>query len=90
MPIRSETSSGRSRTERSFRAGAVCRCWDPGKAQYGIHIFLKGTFLNMRPVRSTQRPAAEVDKSTDTWDTINWLLGYLPNHNAQVGMIGIS
>jgi putative CocE/NonD family hydrolase len=30
------------------------------------------------------------DESTDTFDTIEWLLKNLPNHNGRVGMLGIS
>lgn len=50
----------------------------------------EGTFVNMRPMRSTQNPPAAFDESTDTHDTIEWLLGHLPNHNGRVGMWGIS
>ncbi len=49
----------------------------------------EGVFENMRPHRST-RPGAETDESTDTWDTIDWLIRHLPGHNGKVGMWGIS
>lgn len=32
----------------------------------------------------------QVDESTDTWDTIEWLLKNVPNNNGRVGMWGIS
>ncbi|MFD2571675.1 CocE/NonD family hydrolase [Spirosoma soli] len=31
-----------------------------------------------------------VDESTDTYDTIEWLLKNVPNHNGRVGLMGIS
>ncbi len=49
----------------------------------------EGVFENMRPHRST-RPGVETDESTDTWDTVDWLVRHLPGHNGKVGMWGIS
>lgn len=49
-----------------------------------------GEFLNMTPHLETKRGPRDVDESTDTWDTIEWLLEHLPNHNGRVGMWGIS
>ena len=31
-----------------------------------------------------------IDESTDTYDTIEWLLKKIPNNNGRVGMWGIS
>lgn len=36
------------------------------------------------------RPAGPIDESTDTYDTIEWLLGNVANHNGRVGLMGIS
>lgn len=36
------------------------------------------------------RPAGPIDESTDTYDTIEWLLGNVANHNGNVGLMGIS
>ncbi|HEX9795208.1 MAG TPA: CocE/NonD family hydrolase [Planctomycetota bacterium] len=53
----------------------------------------EGEFVNMTP----HRPAAgvtaadkQVDESRDTYDTIEWLLANVENHNGRVGMWGIS
>ena len=35
-------------------------------------------------------PSAAVDESTDNYDTIDWLLANVPNHNGRVGQWGIS
>jgi putative CocE/NonD family hydrolase len=50
----------------------------------------EGEFVDMRPHRAVKRDAKEVDESTDTWDTIDWLVKNLPNHNGKVGTWGIS
>ncbi len=43
----------------------------------------EGTFEDVRP-------AALVDETTDTWDTLEWLLKHVEGHNGRVGMWGIS
>jgi len=47
----------------------------------------EGTFDNMRPHVPGD---GAIDESSDTYDTIEWLLAHLPNHNGRVGMWGIS
>ncbi len=39
-------------------------------------------------IHATQKGA--VDESTDTWDTIDWLVKNLPNNNGKAGIFGIS
>ena len=50
----------------------------------------EGEFVETRPHRPDQRGKTEVDESTDAWDTIEWLIDHVPNHNGRVGMWGIS
>jgi putative CocE/NonD family hydrolase len=50
----------------------------------------EGEFVNMRPHVDVKRSATDVDESSDTWDTIEWLLDHIPNDNGRVGMWGIS
>ena len=50
----------------------------------------EGEFVNMRPHIAVKRGPADVDESTDTNDTIEWLLQHVPNHNGKVGQWGIS
>ena len=47
----------------------------------------EGEFVEMRP---EENPARGTDESTDTYDTIDWLLKNLPNNNGKVGLIGTS
>jgi putative CocE/NonD family hydrolase len=49
----------------------------------------EGEFVMMRPPRD-QRDARAIDESTDTYDTIDWLLANVPNHNRRAGVLGIS
>jgi putative CocE/NonD family hydrolase len=48
----------------------------------------EGEFVNMRPQRAVS--GAPVDESTDTFDTIDWLLKHAPGNNGRVGQWGIS
>lgn len=50
----------------------------------------EGEFVVMRPIRPEKRGAAETDESTDTYDTIDWLVKHVPNNNGRVGQWGIS
>jgi putative CocE/NonD family hydrolase len=49
----------------------------------------EGEFVMQRPPRR-QGDTDALDEGTDTYDTIEWLLGTVPNHNGRVGMLGIS
>jgi putative CocE/NonD family hydrolase len=50
----------------------------------------EGEFQQVRPYRANKRGPKDIDESTDTYDTIEWLLKNVANHNGKVGMIGIS
>src|SRR4051795_871498 len=50
----------------------------------------EGEYVNMRPHRPTKNGSQEIDESTDTYDTIDWLLKNIANNNGKVGMWGIS
>lgn len=50
----------------------------------------EGRFVNMRPHMPNKSSTSDIDESTDTYDTIEWLLANVPNHNGRVGMWGIS
>jgi hypothetical protein len=50
----------------------------------------EGEFLQVRPYRPDKRGPQDVDESTDTYDTVEWLLKNVPNNNGRVGMVGIS
>ncbi len=50
----------------------------------------EGEFVNMRPYIAAKNTPADVDESSDAWDTIEWLTRRVPNHNGKLGMWGIS
>ena len=49
----------------------------------------EGQFVMLRPMRDRKDPRA-IDESTDTYDTIEWLLRNVANNNGRVGMMGVS
>jgi len=51
-----------------------------------------GTFDNMRPniPGNNKKRKNETDESSDTWDTIDWLVKNIPNNNKKAGIYGIS
>ncbi|HEX9654767.1 MAG TPA: CocE/NonD family hydrolase [bacterium] len=50
----------------------------------------EGVFENMRPQVPNKKSKKDIDESTDTYDTIAWLVKNIPNNNGKVGMWGIS
>jgi len=49
----------------------------------------EGGYVMNRPLRGPLNPS-DVDHSTDTYDTIDWLVKNLPESNGKVGILGIS
>jgi putative CocE/NonD family hydrolase len=49
----------------------------------------EGKFVMLRPLHDPS-DARGVDESTDTYDTIDWLVKNVPNNNGRVGLDGIS
>jgi uncharacterized protein len=50
----------------------------------------EGTYVNMRPQNDHKSKPSDIDESSDTYDTIDWLVKNIPNNNGRVGMWGIS
>jgi putative CocE/NonD family hydrolase len=50
----------------------------------------EGEYVNMRPHKDKKSGAADIDESSDTYDTIEWLVKNVANNNGRVGMWGIS
>ncbi len=54
-----------------------------GRGTYGS----EGEWVNLHPPRTAEN---QTDESTDTYDTIEWLIHNIPNNNGRVGQWGIS
>jgi putative CocE/NonD family hydrolase len=50
----------------------------------------EGEFADMRPQIPDKKSPKDIDESSDTYDTIDWLVKNIPNHNGNVGQWGIS
>jgi putative CocE/NonD family hydrolase len=49
----------------------------------------EGNFVMMRPLADHRDPHA-IDESTDTYDTVEWLIKNVPGNNGRVGVVGTS
>ena len=50
----------------------------------------EGEFVHLRPHKAQKAGPRDVDESTDTYDTIEWLLRNVSGHNGRVGQWGVS
>jgi putative CocE/NonD family hydrolase len=50
----------------------------------------EGTFIDVPPHKTVFSGPKDTDESTDTYDTVDWLVKNIPNNNGRVGMWGIS
>ena len=50
----------------------------------------EGTFIDMTPALPHPGPPTQVDESTDTFDTVAWLLAHVPHNNGRAGQWGVS
>ncbi len=50
----------------------------------------EGEYVNMRPYITDKKKPTDIDESSDTYDTIDWVIKHVPNHNGKVGQWGIS
>jgi uncharacterized protein len=65
--------------------GGYIRVMQDIRGKYGS----EGDYVMTRPLHGTWNPTA-VDESTDTYDTIDWLVKHVPESNGKVGILGIS
>jgi putative CocE/NonD family hydrolase len=50
----------------------------------------EGKWVEMTPHRAVKRGPADVDESSDTFDTLEWLLKNVPGNNGKAGLTGVS
>ena len=65
--------------------GGYIRVVQDVRGKYGS----EGDYIMNRPLHGPQNPTP-VDNSTDTYDTIDWLVKNIPESNGKVGILGIS
>src|SRR5215468_6025324 len=65
--------------------GGYIRAVQDVRGKYGS----EGDYVMNRPLRGPLNPT-QVDHSTDTYDTIDWLVKNIPESNGKVGILGIS
>jgi hypothetical protein len=65
--------------------GGYIRVVQDIRGKYGS----EGDYAMTRPLHGPQNPTP-VDHSTDTYDTIDWLVKNIPESNGKVGILGIS
>jgi len=66
-------------------ASSYIRVIQDVRGRYGS----EGDYVMTRPLHGSQNPTP-VDHSTDTYDTIDWLVKNIPETNDKVGILGIS
>ena len=72
-------------TDEFLKAGYIFVCQDV-RGRY----MSEGEFIEMTPHKVVKNSNADVDQSTDMYDTVQWLLGHVPGNNGKVGIWGIS
>jgi putative CocE/NonD family hydrolase len=72
-------------SEDFLKAGYIFVCQDVRG-----RFMSEGTWRVMTPHVAAKRGAQDVDESSDTHDTLQWLLARVPGHNGRVGLWGIS
>jgi uncharacterized protein len=50
----------------------------------------EGEFVNVRPCNAEKKTRRDIDESSDTYDTVDWLIKNVPTNNGCVGIYGIS
>lgn len=83
--IADNTSDSINRRFRDFVRDGYIFVLQDIRGRYGSD----GQFVMNRPMR-TKKDKKSIDESTDTYDTIDWLLKNVPKNNGRVGILGVS
>jgi putative CocE/NonD family hydrolase len=87
-PILSSGNSGLASYDNATEViveGGYIRVVQDVRGKYGS----EGDYVMNRPLHGPRNPTP-VDHSTDTYDTIDWLVKNIPESNGKVGILGIS
>jgi putative CocE/NonD family hydrolase len=83
------SSGGVNRSKPELAESGYIFVYGDIRGKYGS----EGTFVMNRPVVHTYGDHTDpklVDESSDTYDTVEWLLKNVPNNNGRVGVLGVS
>ena len=50
----------------------------------------EGVYVNVRPYVVNKKSPKDIDESSDTYDTVDWLIKHIAHNNGKVGIYGIS
>jgi putative CocE/NonD family hydrolase len=79
------TEDPRNQMARYLREGYILVCQDV-RGRY----LSEGEYANVRPYLPEKSGPEDIDETTDTWDTVEWLVNNLDSDNGKVGISGIS
>lgn len=85
-PYGAQPSSTQKRLQPEFAQSGYIFVFQDVRGRYQS----QGSFTQNTPQRDVHQLPTEVDESTDTYDTIDWLIKHVPHNNGRVGMRGIS
>ncbi|MFQ5707839.1 MAG: CocE/NonD family hydrolase [bacterium] len=71
--------------ERYFQEGYILAYQDV-RGRY----MSEGEYVNVRPYIEKKKNKRQIDETTDTYDTVDWLVKHIPGNNGRVGISGIS
>jgi len=71
--------------EAFLKAGYIFVCQDVRG-----RFMSEGSFVEMTPHKPVKKVPTDVDESSDTHDSVQWLIDHVPGNNGRVGIWGIS
>ena len=74
-----------SQAEKFYRDGYIIVSQDV-RGRY----MSEGEFVNVRPYRENKKSPKDIDESSDTYDTVDWLIKNVRHNNGRAGIYGIS
>jgi hypothetical protein len=72
-------------SEEFMKAGYVFVCQDVRGRNMS-----EGVFIEMTPHQPGKKAPTDVDESSDTHDSVQWLIDHVPGNNGRVGLWGVS
>ncbi|HTY37438.1 MAG TPA: CocE/NonD family hydrolase [Bacteroidota bacterium] len=74
-----------SQAEKFYRDGYIMVSQDV-RGRY----MSEGEYLNVRPYIENKKSNKDIDESSDTYDTVDWLVKHIAHNNGRAGIYGIS